>query len=154
MHRTYLICCIFVAQQHLMTIVDSSIKSLVKKVHMLKAGPVYIFDNFIATEFYEGATVDYDCIIALYGLLDAYSTPQKPFSIISNRINSYAINTSDFMKAYALSDKKYPSAVVTTTEKGLKMSKFLKKLLNCNSQTFSNLDSATHWANQQIPTVC
>ena len=121
---------------------------------MLKAGPIYVFEEFLVTEFEEGAIVDFECFLDLYNLLDIYSPNNKAFGFLSNRVNSYSVRAGDFLKAQSLSIKKYPTAVVTYNESGRKMFAFEKQIYKCQSEVFGDLDPAMSWLTQTLQPAC
>lgn len=126
----------------------------IKNVHSLKAGPVYVFDNFLVSEFNEGALIDYNCFIELYTLLDIYSSNNKNYGYISHRKNTYAVKAADFLKVQKVVAKKYPVAVVTYNKEAVKMFEFEKQLYKCDASLFNSLDKAMTWFSQSFTKAC
>lgn len=139
-----------------MKILETNITDQIKHIHLLKEGPAYVFDNFLVTEFEEGATIDYQCFKAIYHLLDTYSQGNSQFSFLSNRVHSYAVKAADFLiveqeREGAL---RYKSAVISYDPTGHRMFSFEKKLYKCDTKLFFGLDKAIHWAAPNLITAC
>jgi len=100
-----------------MKVLDSSLKNDILKIIDLEQGPVYIFSQFIITEFNEGITVDEDCFLRLYQIVDNLGSEKEYFGFISNRINSYAIDTQAYKRALPYTNRFYTTAFVTYTNR-------------------------------------
>lgn len=128
-----------------MKVLDSSLKNHILKIINLEQGPVYIFDQFIITEFNEGITVDEDCFLRLYQIVDNLGSEKEYFGFISNRTNSYAIDAQAFKKALPYTNRFYTSAFVTYTKRMYMTTSFEQCIYDTEFPTFSNLESAVEW---------
>ncbi|MEQ3654421.1 MAG: hypothetical protein ABNH00_01020 [Dokdonia sp.] len=139
-----------------MRILESNLKPLIKHTHLLKAGPVFVFDTFLVTEFHEGSVVDYDCFKALYSLLDRYSKGDRAFGFLSNRVNSYSVKATDFvsLNKERNTEQKYLSAIVTYDTFGQQMFSFEKQIYKCSSEVFTGIEPALHWLDSQRSFAC
>ncbi len=155
MHSKYFILSIFAPSKFRdMYLLETVSRKEIKKIHILKAGPVYVFDTYIVSEFNEGALIDYSCFIELYSLLDIYSNNNDTYGYISHRKNTYAVKAADFLKVQSVIDKKYPVAVVTYNEDASKMFEFEKQLYKCDASLFNSLDKAMTWLSQSFTKAC
>ena len=123
---------------------DSIINREVKKVHKLKQGTIYVFENFLVSEFKEDVIIDFDCFIQLYHYLNSYSENKRSFGYISNRVHKYTVKVTDFMKTKSMAQKIYPTAVVTYDDEGKSTFLFEKKVYNCQAILCESLDKAVH----------
>jgi hypothetical protein len=139
-----------------MKILESSIKNQIKHIHLLKEGPAYIFENFVVTEFKEGATIDYECFKEIYALLDTYSGGDKQFGFLSNRVNNYAVKATDFIVlAQERKDAtRYKSGVINYDIEGHQMFSFEKQFYKCDTKQFFGLNQAIHWAAPHLMATC
>jgi hypothetical protein len=121
---------------------DSTIKNEVKKIHKLEQGTIYVFEDFIVSEFKEDAIIDFDCFVQLYHYLNSYSENKSSYGYISNRVYNYTVKVTDFMKTRPLAQKVYPTAVVTYDDESRNTFNFEKKIYNCQAMLFESLDKA------------
>ncbi|GGG05377.1 hypothetical protein GCM10011344_02260 [Dokdonia pacifica] len=121
---------------------NSTINREVKKVHKLPNGTIYVFDDFLVSEFKEDAIIDFDCFVQLYHYLNSYSENKKSFGYISNRVHKYTVKVTDFMRTKSLTQKIYPTAVVTYDDEGKNTFMFEKKVYNCQAFLCDSLDKA------------
>jgi len=128
-----------------MKVLDSSLKNDILKIIDLEQGPVYIFSQFIITEFNEGITVDEDCFLRLYQIVDNLGSEKEYFGFISNRINSYAIDTQAYKRALPYTNRFYTTAFVTYTNRMHMTTSFEQCIYETKFPTFSNLESAIKW---------
>jgi hypothetical protein len=133
---------------------DSTIKNEVKKIHKLQKGTIYVFDNFIVSEFNEGVLVDLDCLTEVYYYLNAYSENKHGFGYISNRVHQYTVKVTDFMKTKILTQKIYPTAVVAYDEISKNTFKFEKQVNNCSAVLCESLDKAVIYLTGTLTNAC
>lgn len=133
---------------------DSIIQSDVKRIHELQQGTVYVFDDFLVSEFKEGAIVDFDCFVQLYHYLNSYSENKPSFGYISNRIHNYTIKIADFMRTRALAQKIYPTAVVTYNDEGRNTFNFEKQINNCHAISCESIDKAVIYLTRTLTNAC
>lgn len=63
----------------------------------VKLGSVYLFDNYIVTEFNEGVDVNFDNFQEVTDIIKNHFG-HRPFGFIANRSNSYSIDLTDSLK--------------------------------------------------------
>ena len=80
------------------------------KLLNVKLGSVYLFDNFIVTEFNEGVDINFNNFNEVTDIIKTHFD-NRPFGFIANRLNSYSIDLNDAtqfntnfpnLKAYAI----------------------------------------------------
>ena len=156
MHSKWILILTFAHSKLSMNILDSQLKNEIKHTHLLKEGPAYIFENFLVTEFKEGATVDYQCFKEIYALLDNYSKGNKQFGFLSNRVNNYAVKATDFL--LIAKERKdttpYKSGVINYDQEGHRMFLFEKQFYKCSTKHFYGFQQAIHWAAPNLITAC
>ncbi len=121
---------------------NSSLKSEIKKVHQLQNGTIYVFEDFLVSEFKEGAVIGFDNFVEIYHYLNSYGQDKKFFGYISNRVHKYTVKVIDFMNTKSMTQKTYPTAVVTYDEEGRNTFKFEKQVNNCQTILCESLEKA------------
>lgn len=118
--------------------------SLPKHVHKSDLGTIFIYENLLITEFNEGVNVSYTTgINILVDVLKHIGT--KPFTVISNRINSYSVQPTDYkvlekvpnLKGIAIVAKDAMSSANAMLE-----AKFFSKAF----AVFNDIKSAREWS--------
>lgn len=125
-----------------MYLTESIINKEVKETHLLKKGTLYVFDDFLVSEFNEGVVVDFDCIVEIYHYLNSYSENKLGFGYISNRVHKYTVKITDFMKTTSFAQKIYPTVVVAYDQASRDTFKFEKQINNCHAILCDSLEKA------------
>ncbi|MFC4634297.1 hypothetical protein ACFO3O_10285 [Dokdonia ponticola] len=134
---------------------NSTVCKEVKKIHKLDYGTIYVFEDFLVSEFKADAIIDFDCFVQLYHYLNSYSEHKESFGYISNRIHKYTVKVADFMKARPFAQKIYPTAVVTYDEETTKTFNFEKKIYtNCEAVLCDSLDKAIASVSRSLTNAC
>ncbi|MBQ4822598.1 hypothetical protein [Aquimarina sp. MMG016] len=118
-------------------------------------GIYYLFDGFIIAEINEGVlyTWDYHGKIVAADIAELYENDGRDIVYISNRIHSYAVKPSDWIKFYSNNYKLRAYAVVSNTKRG-RLNMLIEKLFMKNRiQSFDNLTDAISWAKSLAPKV-
>ena len=61
------------------------------KLLIVKLGRLYLFDNYIITEFNEGINITFENFSEVSEIIKSHYK-NEPFGFISNRINSYSMD--------------------------------------------------------------
>lgn len=134
---------------------NSTICREVKEIHKLNNGTIYVFENFLVSEFKPDTIIDFDCFVQLYHYLNFYGEHKESFGYISNRVHKYTVKVADFMKARSLAKKVYPTTVVTYDEETTKTFKFEKQIYtNCQAILCESLDKAVASISGDLTKVC
>ncbi len=108
----------------------------------------YLFDTFIVAEIDEGIVYTWDDhaepIVA--ELSELYDQKGESLVLISNRVHSYSVKPSDWIKFFKSNYKLKGYAIVSYSRKGL-IASLVEKLFMRNSfKSFDNLEDAIAWA--------
>lgn len=133
---------------------NSTIKSKVKNTHILQQGIIYVFEDFLVSEFKEDAIIDFDCFVQLFHYLNSYSENKTSYGYISNRVHKYTVKVADLMKTRPLAQKAYPTAVVTYDDESKKTFNFEKQIYNCQAVLCESLDKAVISLSGSLTNAC
>ncbi|WP_299113251.1 hypothetical protein [uncultured Winogradskyella sp.] len=112
-------------------------------------GSVYLFDNYIITDFKEGIDINFENFNEVSELIKVYFE-DRHFGFIANRINSYSINLTDASKFNANFPNLRAYAVVvynTITERVFEIE---NHFFTFNRSVFKELDSAVTWVEESL----
>lgn len=128
-----------------MRVKNSNLTELILDIHLSSHGIYYFFDGFVIAELNEGITGTWesslDFIKASYNFYG-----DNGFIYISNRVNEYAVNPSDWLKFFK---NKYPLngfATVSTHNRRLENSTIEKLFITVEHRNFTDLYKAVDWA--------
>lgn len=115
----------------------------------VKLGQMYLFENYMITEFYEGVDIKFENFSEVAELVKIHYK-NEPFGFISNRINSYSIDLNDA----DLYNKTFPNlkayAVVVykpLTEAIFEVENYFFKF---NRKVFKTLSNAIEWVEDEL----
>ncbi|MBV7268334.1 hypothetical protein [Winogradskyella luteola] len=112
-------------------------------------GSVYLFDNYIITDFKEGIDITFDNFNEVSEIIKVYFE-DRPFGFIANRVNSYSINLTDASKFNANFPNLKAYAVVvynTITERVFEIE---NHFFTFNRSVFKEIDSAVTWIEESL----
>lgn len=128
-----------------MTVRDSNLAEFILDIHLSDKGIYYFFDGFIIAELNEGVTGNFensqDIIKASN---DFYG--DDGFIYISNRINDYGVNPSDWIKFFTKKNSLKGIGIVSNTERSWDNSIIEKLFVAVKFARFRNLYDAIDWA--------
>ncbi|REE07906.1 hypothetical protein [Winogradskyella pacifica] len=119
------------------------------KVYKLKLGTVYIYSNFLVSEFDEGADITFKNFDELAFIIKTHFE-DRPFGFIANRKNSYSINLNDAkifnetfknLKAYAI------IVYSNLTERIIEIESHFFKF---NRKVFKDFENAIDWIENSL----
>ncbi len=111
-------------------------------------GMYYLFDTFVVSEINEGVVYTWDehAQPIVKELSELYDHNGENLVLISNRVHSYSVKPSDWIKFFKSDYKLRGYAIVSYNPKGL-ITSLLEKLFMRNSfKSFDNLEDAIAWA--------
>lgn len=115
----------------------------------VKQGRLYLFDNYIITEFNEGINITFENFSEVSEIIKNHYK-NEPFGFISNRINSYSIDLNDAH----LYNKTFPNlkayAVVVYKSLTHRVFEVESHFFNFNREVFKNLENATEWVENTL----
>ena len=127
-----------------MIITNSQLKNKNCKRVKVELGAIYLFDNYVITNFNEGVDINFD------NFYDAGITIKdhfygRPFGYIANRLNSYSINLNDA----TIFNKEFPNlkayAVVVYNSMTERVFEIENHFFETERNTFKSLESAVDW---------
>lgn len=117
--------------------------------YKVKLGSVHLFENYIITEFDEGADITFESFSDVAEILKLHFK-NEPFGFIANRVNSYALDINDAhlyhktfpnLKAYAVVAYKPMTHYIFEIE---------NRFFKFNRKAFDNLEKAIDWVNSEL----
>jgi len=125
---------------------------LIGKNHTLlriKLGSMYLFDNYLVTEFNEGVVINHDNFREVAEIINKQFN-NKPFGFIANRLNSYSIDLKDASKF----NENFPNlkayAVVVYSSLNEQFIETENHFFKFNREAFKTLDNAAEWVEKML----
>jgi len=111
-------------------------------------GDFYLFEEFVIGEFKEDVLVTWDdhAKILVEDLTNLYDHNGENIVYITNRVHSYAVKPSDWLKFYKSDYKMRGYAIVSYTPKGLLNTLLEKLFIKSRFRSFESLEEAINWA--------
>lgn len=111
-------------------------------------GNFYLFENFVVGEIKEDVifTWDHHAKTIVEEILNLYESNGQDLVYISNRIHSYAVKPSDWLKFYKSDFKLKAYGVVSYTPKGARNTLLEKLFVKDRFKNFDNLADAIAWS--------
>lgn len=81
-----------------MRIEESSFEGKLQEYHLLDFGTIYFFENIIVSEINEGTIFSIKLAEIILELGNKHYDPKKNVVYISNRVNSYSVKPTDWIK--------------------------------------------------------
>ena len=113
-------------------------------IHNIKLGKVYVYNNFMVTEFKEGADINFKNFDEL-SLIIENNYKDEPFGFIANRLNSYSINVNDAKKFNEKFTQLKGYAIITYSELTERIIEIESHFFKFNRKVFSDFESAIPW---------
>ncbi len=111
-------------------------------------GNFYLFDGFVIGEIKEDMVITWDdhAKRLVEDLANLYDQNGENLVYITNRIHSYAVKPSDWLKFYKSDYKMKGYAIVSYTRRGLLNALIEKLFIKNNFKSFESLEDAVYWA--------
>ena len=128
-----------------MEIVNNSYFSSEDYMHLkVDLGSVYLFKNFIITEFDEGVDVNFNNFKEVINIIKTHFE-NRPFGFIANRYYNYAINLKDGSKFNDAFPNLKAYAIVIYTSFTERIIEVENHFCNFNRAGFKNMETAVKW---------
>lgn len=131
-----------------MNIKNTSVKDPI--VCTLKSGKYYFYDDYLISEIGEGVTVGKESILQILNLVNEHFGTDKPYGVVSNRLNSYSIDLSELIPIANKFGRFIANAVVAYADVALNNFEIEKRLLRLNGQSFFSLNDAIEWVKAEV----
>ncbi|MHA7057231.1 hypothetical protein ACWGOQ_0008440 [Aquimarina sp. M1] len=111
-------------------------------------GNFYLFDGFVVGEFREDTVVTWDdhAKLLVEDLTNLYDHNGDNVVYITNRVHSYAVKPSDWIKFYRSDYKMRGYAIISYTKKGILNALIEKLFIKSRFRSFESLADAVTWA--------
>ncbi|WP_299253510.1 hypothetical protein [uncultured Aquimarina sp.] len=123
-------------------------------IHILKYpfGDFYLFEEFVIGEFKEDLVVTWDdhAKVLVEDLTNLYDHNGVNVIYLSNRVHSYAVKPSDWIKFYKSDYKMRGYGIVSYTPRGLLNSLIEKLFIKSKFRSFESIEEAVYWAKSRI----
>lgn len=115
----------------------------------VKLGSVYLFDNYIVTEFKEGVDINFDNFQEVTDIINNHYG-NKSFGFIANRINSYSIDLTDATKFNANFPNLKAYAIVVYNTLTQRVFEIENHFFKYNRAAFKTLENAAEWVEETL----
>ncbi|TJY37718.1 hypothetical protein [Pontimicrobium aquaticum] len=113
-------------------------------------GGLYFYEDFVISEISEGVVLGRSQFLEAMNLANDYFGIEKPYGLISNRVNSYSINLPELMPIAKKFGDLRLNAVVLHSGIGYENFEIEKRLLKFKGEVFFDLDQAVNWIIKEI----
>ncbi len=118
----------------------------IREVWEFEFGTFYYFNNLVISEINEGVVFDWNMAEKAVKIAHQVIGKDKPIAYISNRINSYYVVPTDWIKFYKNRHQLHSYSVVGNTQ-GSFASLVLERMVFKNSiRQFTDLEKAIEWS--------
>ena len=113
------------------------------KKYSLSFASIQVFEDFIIAEMFEGINFDNSVNEVLLDIFQMHF-PDRPFGYISNRVNSYSVDPTVYMRTAG--NKNLVAIAVVATDEIKKLNANVEKLFfNREFEYFEDLTTAKDW---------
>ena len=123
-------------------------KTVVVREYQLDIGVVQVFDDYMVTNFDEGATVTLERVYQIIGISEIHFR-DRDFGFISLRKNSYAIDPTIYNYVRGLDNLK-AFAIVSKKEIDMHNFKIEKLFYKKSMEFFIEFDNALAWVKKRL----
>ena len=119
------------------------------KVYHLKLGRIFLYQNYIVTEFDEGVDINFENFKELAQIIKQ-NFKDQPFGFIANRVNSYSINLNDaelFNKTFT---NGIAYAIVAYSKRTERIIEIESHFFKFNKQVFNDFKTALNWVEETL----
>ena len=129
-----------------MRIEESNFEGKLQEYHVFDFGTIYFFDNIVVSEINEGVVFSYQTALSVFEFAKEHYHPEQKIVYLSNRINSYSVKPTDWIKV----NNKFQNLIGIGI---VHYNNFYKSIFNIEKlfskrefRGFDNLDEALYWA--------
>ncbi|TCK69031.1 hypothetical protein DFQ05_0542 [Winogradskyella wandonensis] len=118
----------------------------------VKIGELYFFEKYVVSEFNEGVHIDMKNFRESAILINSHFN-NRPFGVISNRINNYSIDLSNSEQFNNCFPNLKAYAVVCDSLFGRGVFEVENRFFKYNRQIFKKLEDAMQWVEKSLETA-
>lgn len=130
-----------------MHVIKQNNHSFIKK-YFLDIGTLELYDDYVVGELKEGITIDLESASKLKIIANKHFSTDKPFTYISIRNNSYAVDPTVYLKIKMENLKAI--AIVSNKPNDIHNFKIEKHFFKKPMELFNSLPEAIIWTKQHI----
>ncbi|WP_178985452.1 hypothetical protein [Winogradskyella helgolandensis] len=119
------------------------------KVYHLKLGRIFLYQNYIVTEFDEGVDINFENFKELSQIIEQ-NFKDQPFGFIANRINSYSINLNDAELFNKTFNNAIAYAIVAYSNRTKRIIEIESHFFKFNKKVFHNFENALDWVEETL----
>ncbi|BAO77603.1 hypothetical protein [Winogradskyella sp. PG-2] len=117
----------------------------------VKLGSVYLFENYIVTEFKEGVDINFENFKEVAEIINRQFS-NRPFGFIANRLNSYSIDLTDAKKFNTHFPNLKAYAIVVYNALTQRVFEIENHFFEFNRAAFKDIENATEWVEETLLT--
>jgi len=121
----------------------------VEDILVSEHGVYYFFEEFIIAEIAEGYLYNWASAQEVIEVATKHYGENKSICYITNRVNNYSVNPTDWLKFFKGDYNLNGYAIVTYTETGWFNAILEKLFFPKNFERFTNLHEAVNWCKQK-----
>lgn len=128
-----------------MKVENSNIKDPIEDIHVSENGIYYFFKDFIIAEIHQGVIYTWDSAQDIIQAAHEHYGENPSICYITNRVNKYSINPTDWLKFFNTKNSLNGYAIVSYSKNGWINALIEKMFLKTNVERFSTLSDAIEW---------
>ncbi|MFD1015091.1 MULTISPECIES: hypothetical protein [Winogradskyella] len=121
------------------------------KSYHLSIGKVFLYENFIVTEFNEGVEMNFESFNEISEII-LLSYRNKPFGFIANRTNAYAIKLKDVLACKKSYQNLKAYAIIAYSDLTENIIEIEDHFFNFNRKVFTDFSNAIQWVEEVLET--
>lgn len=129
-----------------MKVENSNIKDPIEDIHIDEYGVYYFLKDYVIAEIHQGVIYAWDSAQEVIKAAHEHYGENLNICYITNRINKYSINPTDWLKFFNTKNNLNGYAIVSYTKNGWINSLIEKMFLKTKVERFTNLSDAIEWA--------
>lgn len=129
-----------------MKVENSNITDKLEDIHISDNGIYYFFKDYIIAEIHQGVTYTWESAQDVIKAAHDHYGENPDICYITNRINKYSINPTDWLKFFNTKNNLNGYAIVSYSKNGWINALIEKMFLKTKVERFTNLSDAIEWA--------
>ena len=129
-----------------MKVENSNIKDRIEDIHVSENGIYYFFKDYVIAEIHSGVIYTWDSAQDVIAAAKNHYGDNLNICYITNRINKYSINPTDWLKFFNTKNNLNGYAIVSYSKNGWINALIEKLFLKTKVERFTNLPDAIEWA--------
>jgi len=119
------------------------------KTYTLKVGKLFLYEDFIITEFNEGVELNFESFNEVAEII-LLTYRDRPFGFIANRTNPYSIKLKDVFACNKAYKNLKAYAIITYSEVTEDIIEIEDQFFNFNRKAFYDFENAITWIEKTI----